>query len=136
MRDLSARERLLGDRLEELYRFYGAGTAESDPIVFAMRYPQPADREVVSWIASSFAYGRVETIQANVGRLLSELGPRPARFLEGVGDFRRWGRERLRGFRHRFHSGGDAALLLYVIAQARRQSGSVRAFFENEYRPE
>jgi uncharacterized protein (TIGR02757 family) len=136
VRPISHHERLLGDRLEELYRFYGVETAESDPIIFAMRYPQPEDREVVGWIASSFAYGRVETIQANVGRLLSELGPHPARFVEGVGDFRRWGRERLRGFRHRFHSGGDAALLLYVIAQARRQAGSVRAFFESAYRPE
>jgi len=136
MRELSARERLLGDRLEELYRSYGVETAESDPIIFAMRYPRPDDREVVGWIASSFAYGRVETIQANVGRLLSELGPRPASFLDGIRDFRRWGREQLRGFRHRFHSGQDAALLLYVIAQARRRAGSVRAFFENEYRPE
>jgi uncharacterized protein (TIGR02757 family) len=136
MSELSARERILGDRLEELYRFYGAETAASDPIIFAMQFEQPEDQEVVGWIASAFAYGRVETIQANVGRVLRELGPHPARCLDGIGDFRKWGRERLRGFQHRFHSSDDAALLLHVIAEARRRAGSLRAFFQKEFREE
>jgi uncharacterized protein (TIGR02757 family) len=136
MRPLSPRERLLGDRLEELYRFYGAETASSDPVIFAMQFERPEDREVVGWIASAFAYGRVETIQTNVGRILSGLGPHPANTLDRIRDFRELGQERLRGFRHRFHSPQDAALLLYVIAQVRRRAGSIRAFFESEFRPE
>ena len=133
---LSPRERLLGERLDELYRSYGAETVDSDPIVFVHRYATAEDREVAGWIASAFAYGRVATIQANVQRILAALGPRPAAALDGVHDFARFGREALDGFRHRFHSAADAAALLLVIAGARREAGSVRAYFERELREE
>ena len=133
---LSARETLLADRLERLYRTYGPETASSDPILFLQRYESPEDLEVAGWIASAFAYGRVETIQANVGRILAALGPRPAAALDAIADFRRFASEKLPGFRHRFHGGRDAAVLLYAIARARRDAGSVRAFFESELRGE
>lgn len=133
---LSPPEHLLRDRLEALYRFYGRETAAGDPIVFPLRFERPQDREVVAWIASAFAYGRVETIQRNVGRIVAALGPRPAAALDSIHDFRVFCAEHLRGFRHRFHSRKDAAVLLYVIAQARRQAGSLRAFFESEVRSE
>jgi uncharacterized protein (TIGR02757 family) len=133
---LTKREFLLRDRLEDLYRAYGPETTSSDPILFLGRYQEAQDREVVGWIASAFAYGRVETIQNSVGRILEALGPHPARTLDATSDFRRLARERLAGFRHRFHSGRDATLLLYTIAQARARSGTLRRFFEEEMRPE
>ena len=102
----------LAERLELLYSTYGAETVATDPILFVGRYEEDEDREVVGWIASAFAYGQVPVIQANVGRLLDVLGPRPARFLDGVGDFRALARGPLRGFRHRFHGAADAAALL------------------------
>ena len=136
MRSPSPRELLLRNCLEELYRTYGPETAASDPISFLARYEKDEDREVAGWIASSFAYGRVEIIQDSVGRILERLGPRPARALDEVKDFRRFGQERLPGFRHRFHSGRDVGLLLYAITQSRAQAGSLRAFFEQEFRPQ
>src|SRR6185369_3465296 len=113
---LSSHDRLLGDRLERLYRTYGPETAGTDPIVFLGRYRRPADIEAVGWIASAFAYGRVETIQANVGRILDALGPEPAAALDAIGDFSAFAKDTLAGFRHRFHGAADAAILLYVIA--------------------
>ena len=133
---LSAKDRLLADRLDRLYRAYGPETAGSDPIVFLGRYRRPEDLEAVGWIATAFAYGRVETIQANVERILAALGPRPASALDRIEDFAEFARDSLGGFRHRFHSALDAALLLFVISRARAGSGSVRAFFEAEYREE
>ena len=133
---LSPRERELGRRLEDLYRAYGPETRESDPIVFLGRYEADEDREVVGWIASAFAYGRVETIQASVGKVLAALGPRPAAALDGLDDFAAFARRSLAGFRHRFHGAEDAGALLYAIAAARREAGSVRAFFEREGREE
>jgi uncharacterized protein (TIGR02757 family) len=127
---------LLGPRLEALYNFYGPETAESDPIVFPRRYAAAEDREVAGWIATAFAYGQVRTIQDNVGRLLAALGPRPARGLEAIGDFRSFARDALHGFRHRFHGASDAAALLYVIASVRAEAGSLRAFFESARRDE
>lgn len=134
--DLSPRDRLLGDRLERLYRTYGPETAGTDPIVFLGRYGRREDVEAVGWIASAFAYGRVETIQANVGRILAALGPEPASTLDRIRDFTAFARDTLPGFRHRFHSESDAAILLFVIAQARAAAGSLRAYFENEMREE
>src|SRR5262249_9755669 len=132
---LSARERLLADRLESLYRAYGPETAGTDPILFLGRYREPEDLEVVGWIASAFAYGRVATIQANVERILEALGSRPASALDGIRDFRELAGDALSGFRHRFHGAEDAAVLLFAVSRARAPAGSVRAFFESELRP-
>jgi len=136
MRLLSDSDRLLGERLESLYRLYGPETANSDPILFPRRYAAPEDREVAGWIASAFAYGQVATIQGNVGRILRSLGPHPALGLDAIRDFRAFAREELHGFRHRFHGAVDAAALLHVIARARQEAGSVQAFFEREFRAE
>ena len=133
---LSAHDRLLGDRLERLYSTYGPETAGTDPIMFLGRYQRPEDVEVVGWIASAFAYGRVETIQANVQRILAALGPEPASALDRIQDFATFARDTLSGFRHRFHSASDAAILLFVIAQARAGAGSLRQYFEAEMREE
>ena len=124
MRAFSASDRLLGQRLEALYRLYGPETAGTDPILFPRRYPSPEDREVAGWIASAFAYGQVQTIQASVGRILAALGPRPARALDAIADFPAFSRDALPGFRHRFHGARDAAALLFVIARARQEAGS------------
>lgn len=125
---------LLGERLETLYRLYGPETVATDPILFPRRYEAPEDREVTGWIASAFAYGQVPIIQANVGRILESLGPRPAATLSAISDFRAFVRDTLAGFRHRFHGALDTAALLYAIARARGEAGSVREFFEQEYR--
>jgi uncharacterized protein (TIGR02757 family) len=126
----------LGERLESLYRLYGPETIATDPILFPRRYASPADREVAGWIASAFAYGQVRTIQDSVGKILAALGPSPATALDAIGDFRAFAREKLSGFRHRFHGARAAAALLYAIARARAEAGSVRAFFEGEARAE
>jgi uncharacterized protein (TIGR02757 family) len=127
---------LLAERLESLYRLYGPETIATDPILFPRRYAAPEDREVAGWIASAFAYGQVRTIQDSVGRILATLGPTPASALDAIGDFRAFARGELAGFRHRFHGARDAAALLYAIARARAEAGSVRAFFEREARAE
>lgn len=124
----------LGERLEALYRLYGAETVATDPILFPRRYAAAADREVAGWIAAAFAYGQVPTIQGSVARILAALGPRPAAALDTVADFRAFARDRLAGFRHRFHGARDAAALLFAIARVRAEAGSVRAFFEAELR--
>jgi uncharacterized protein (TIGR02757 family) len=133
---LSSHDRLLADRLERLYLAYGPETADTDPIMFLGRYSEPEDLEAVGWITSAFSYGRVETIQSNVERILAALGPRPASAIDRITDFSAFARDALAGFRHRFHSAADAAILLFVIAQARAESGSLRAFFESRLRAE
>ena len=134
MSSLSPRELALAARLDELSQRYASAADQRDPIRFPASYERPVDREVAAWIASAFAYGRVETILASVGRLLAALGPTPAEAVDRISDFRRFAREELAGFRHRFHSARDAAALLYAIQRARAEAGTVRAFFESEHR--
>jgi uncharacterized protein (TIGR02757 family) len=136
MRAFSRSEQLLGERLESLYRRYGPETRDTDPIVFPHRYAADEDREVAGWIASAFAYGQVRTIQQNVQRLLDALGPSPASAIDRLADPRRFAREALAGFRHRFHGATDAAALFYAIGRVRAESGTVRSFFESEFRAE
>ena len=124
------RERDLRDVLEPLYRFY-EHSEKADPIVTARRYPDPADREVAAWIASAFAYGRVDQIVKNVRALLDVLGPRPAETLAR----RVFTEQDLAFFRHRFHGPCDAADFLFAIGEAIRREGSVGAFFAARYRP-
>jgi uncharacterized protein (TIGR02757 family) len=131
-----ASERVLAEQLESVYRRYGPESVASDPILFPGRYEAPEDREVAGWIASAFAYGQVGTIQASVGRVLAALGQRPARTLDATDDFRALARGPLRGFRHRFHGAQDAAALLFAIARARAEAGSLGRFFEREFREE
>ena len=134
MSNLSSRDLDLAARLDRLSLAYAPAAEQTDPIRSPAAYERPEDREVAAWIGSAFAYGRVETILGSVDRILRVLGPRPATALDSIGDFRRFAREELAGFRHRFHSASDAAALLHAIATARAEAGSVRRFFEREYR--
>jgi uncharacterized protein (TIGR02757 family) len=134
--NLSSRELDLAARLDRLSLSYAPAADQTDPIRSPASFDRPEDREVAAWVGSAFAYGRVETILGSVDRILKPLGPRPATALDSVRDFRRFAREELAGFRHRFHSASDASALLHAIAMARAEAGSVRAFFEREYRPE
>jgi len=117
---------LLGERLEALRRTWRSRRLDSDPLAFAHRYADPADREVVAFFAASLAFGRVASIQASVEKVLSALGPHPARFIE------KWDEENidsLRAFRHRWVSGKDVEDFLRMVKRARNAYGSLGALF-------
>jgi uncharacterized protein (TIGR02757 family) len=117
---------LLGERLETLRREWRSRRLDSDPLVFAHRFGDPADREVVAFLAASLAFGRVASIQASVARVLAGLGPGPASFLEA------WDEgvlPALRTFRHRWVSGEDVEEFLRMVKRARHAHGSLGALF-------
>src|SRR5258708_9900487 len=95
----------LRETLEALSRRFGAASIGSDPVSLVHRYNDPRDLEVAGWVASAFAYGRVDIILANVSRLLASLGPRPAEKLAADPP----GAAELPFFRHRFHWTPEAA---------------------------
>lgn len=103
---------------------------DSDPLGIVRRFDRPDDREVVGLLAAGLSYGRVESIRASLDRLLAILGPRPAGFLEAYRP--RSDADRFAGFRHRFTSGRDVALFLWLVAQARERAGSLEAIFVGE----
>lgn len=125
------RERDLRDTLETLYRRWER-SAVPDPIALVRRYRSPADREVAGWIASAFAYGRVEQILKDAGGLLDALGPSPARTVAE----KTFSARELAFFRHRFHGPRDAADLLFIVGECIRREGSVGAFFARRFAPD
>jgi uncharacterized protein (TIGR02757 family) len=80
---------------------------------------------VVAFIASSFAFGRVASIQTSVEKILAALGASPARFLDAYGgeplvELR---------FKHRWVTRRDLERFLLGVARARREHGSLRNLF-------
>jgi uncharacterized protein (TIGR02757 family) len=72
----------LREPLERLYREfdYGARVAR-DAIEFPLRYPSPADREVVALLTACLAYGRVDLFGRALQGVLAAMGPSPAAFI-------------------------------------------------------
>src|SRR5262249_35638855 len=85
--------------LERLYRDADwVERAEADAIRYALRYPDPADREIVALFASCMAYGRVDLFGPWVEWTLDRMGDAPARFVMGF-DVAKHGR-RFEGFHY------------------------------------
>jgi uncharacterized protein (TIGR02757 family) len=117
---------LLGERLETLRREWRSRRLDSDPLVFAHRYADPADREVVAFVSASLAFGRVASIQASVARVLAALGQRPAAFLDA------WDERpipSLKHFVHRWVTGKDIEEFLRMVKRARHAHDSLGALF-------
>src|SRR5919202_674037 len=67
--------------LERLYReFDYDARLGRDAIQFPLRYPDPADRELVSLLTCCLAYGRVDLFGRQLDRALAAMGPSPAAF--------------------------------------------------------
>ena len=98
-----------------------------DPLVFLYDYTEPCDRELVALVASSLAYGRVAQILKSVKKILDVLGPHPRDFLlktphAGID-------EALEGFKHRFSSGHEIAIMLEGARTAIEKHGSLERCF-------
>lgn len=117
----------LQQSLERLSQRFDRRYLPTDPVGIVRRFPDPADREVVAFLAAGLAYGRVASIRASLEGLLARLPRPPAAFLRAF-DPAQDG-PHLRGFVHRFTRGGDVALLLWLLRQAQERSGSLEAFF-------
>lgn len=117
--------------LDALYASRSGQHLGNDPLSFCHRYPDPADREVVAVIASSFAYGSIVIILRTLEAIFAELGPSPKRYVEhfepqdGVRTFA--------SFKHRFNDGRDLCTLLWGMRQMLEQAGSIHSFFLRGY---
>ena len=124
----NSRNQLLKNKLERLYRQYNREFLFSDPVAFVHRYSNPADQEVVAWIASVLSYGNVPQIQRSLTTVLSKLSENPFQFLKHVSPDSLT--DDLISFRHRFTTGEDIIVLLYLIQQILQEYGTVGRFFQ------
>jgi uncharacterized protein (TIGR02757 family) len=120
--------------LDSLYAHYNRKRfIHPDPLEFVHRYPDPGDREVVAFVASALAYGRVAQILRSVQAILDILGSSPASYVRRS---RRGTMARdFGGFKHRFTTGEDLVSLLENLKGALRRHGSLEACFLAKYDP-
>ena len=112
--------------LDALYEAYDQGHV-ADPVHVVRRYAQPADREIVAFLAAGLAFGHVTSILQSLDALLERVGPHPAEYV------RRFSLARdapgLASFVHRWTRGADVAALVLVLQEMLHRSGSVEGFF-------
>lgn len=121
------------DVLERVYaRYNHRQFLDSDPLQFVYRYQDRRDREIVGFLASALAYGRVQQIARSLTELFNRMGSSPYEF---TSQFDGRARARLGGFKHRFTTGDDIADLLMRFRRVLDDFGSLEAFFLQGYRP-
>jgi uncharacterized protein (TIGR02757 family) len=121
----------LTDILEKLYAKYNRRELISpDPLQFVYKYSEPADMEIVGFLASALAYGTVQQIEKSLANLFERMGRRPSEF---VRSFDRKRRALLESFKHRFTAGGDIADLLTLFKSVLNRHGSIEKFFIRGY---
>jgi uncharacterized protein (TIGR02757 family) len=114
--------------LESLYaRYHDAATRRGDPVEFAHRYADPADREVAALFAAAFAMGNITAILARLEDLFGRMGPRPAQWLAAHEPAAL--AKPLAGASHRWIQPGDVAVLAAMVGGAIRQHGSLGALW-------
>jgi uncharacterized protein (TIGR02757 family) len=116
------------DRFEELYRQYNRREfVHPDPLEFLYNYKDLCDREIVAFVASSLAYGRVVHILKSVSSILKLMEPTPSVFLKQT-SFRTM-RQIFSGFRHRFTNDQKLCAMLFGVKRVLERNGSLQACF-------
>ena len=116
------------DRFEELYRQYNRREfVHPDPLEFVYHCEDLCDREIVAFIASSLAYGRVAHILKSVSSVLERMEPTPSVFLKQTP--LKTMRQTFSGFKHRFTSDQKLCAMLFGVKEVLERHASLQACF-------
>jgi uncharacterized protein (TIGR02757 family) len=114
--------------LESIYtRYHKPQYLGLDPVQYVREFSRPLDIEIAGLLASSLAYGRVETIRENIRKVIALTGRDLIDFVMSASFARK--RKILHGFKHRFNDGFDIALLFECARRAFQSFGSMQALF-------
>lgn len=113
--------------LERLRAGFGPADLRSDPLRYVRRYEGRADREVMGWLASALAFGRVASIFKILDRIVERLGPRPAETVADSGA--EAARELAHGLRHRWIGPRALAQAIEVLGTLLRRAPSLESVF-------
>lgn len=126
------RSKQIKNVLESLYsRYNRIELVKPDPLQFVHRYKGNNDMELAGFFAAGLAYGRVSQIEISLNRLLDIMSLSPFEF---VMKFDENSREKLSGFKHRFTSGTDIAVLCELFRKVLEAEGSLGNYFLEFYR--
>jgi uncharacterized protein (TIGR02757 family) len=127
-------DRRLKADLDEVYESFNVAESASDPVEIVRRFDAPADREVVAFLASALAFGRVASVLASIERVLAAMGPSPSAFVRGF-DAGRDG-DVLRPLIHRWTRGPDLVALALVLRAMLREHGTLERAFAAGHDPD
>jgi uncharacterized protein (TIGR02757 family) len=113
--------------LDRLYAEFNAPDSAADPIQIVRRFSRNDDREVVGFIASSLAFGRVASVLQSIERVLAIAGPAPADYVRRLDPAA--ANRRFASVVHRWTRGSDLVALLWILRQMIERSGSIEQFF-------
>jgi len=113
--------------LDRLYLAFNYPDSAADPIQIVRRYPRLEDREIVAFVASALAFGRVASVMASIEGLCAVMGPSPAAFVRTF-DPARDGAP-LRSLVHRWTKGDDFVSLLWMLRMMVAEHGSLERCF-------
>ena len=113
--------------LDTLYDGFNAHQSVSDPVWFVHRFERNDDREVVAFIASALAFGRVQSVINSIEGMLAVMGPSPAAFVRAFDPSR--DRRVFAHLVHRWTNGLDFAALVWILRNMIDRSGSIEGFF-------
>lgn len=115
------------EELDRLYDSFNYADSALDPIQIVRRYPRTDDREIVAFVASGLAFGRVASVMASVEAVCRVLGPAPAAFVRGFDPVRDGAP--LQPLVHRWTRGRDLVGLVWILHQLVRTHGSLEHAF-------
>jgi len=117
----------LKSALDRLYDAFNAPDSAFDPVQVVRRYPRVEDREIVAFVASAVAFGRVASVVNSTTAICDTLGDRPAALLRHF-DPDAHGKA-LRPLVHRWTTGDDFVALLWILRAFIEEHGSLEAAF-------
>jgi len=127
--------RSLKETLDIFYREYNfRDRLKHDPVEFPHRYSTSDDIEIAGFIASSFAYGRIDLFKPVIERILKPGGIHPASFIWNFN--LKKDSKYFRGISYRFNREEDILCFIYMLSAALRKWGSLRNLFYHNYRPD
>lgn len=132
-RDRSTALTALAPPLDRLYDDFNLTHSTRDPIWTVRRYTAPDDQEVVAFIASALAFGRVQSVLQTVDAILGVMGPSPAAFLR---QFTPEQAELFAAIGHRWIRSRDLAAFAYLLHLMLADAGSLEAFFARGHLPD
>ncbi|MFY9269173.1 MAG: TIGR02757 family protein [Candidatus Manganitrophaceae bacterium] len=125
----------LAPLLESFYRSQSRfDRIKEDPIEFPHRYTDPKEIEVVGWLSSALAYGRVALFKGVLEKILALMEGGPYAYLMRFDPVRE--RHRFEGLYYRLNATGDLFCFIYLISRVVQQFGSVGGLFRSLYREE
>jgi uncharacterized protein (TIGR02757 family) len=118
----------LKNYLETTYeQFHKPSFMKIDPLLCVHTFSNDSDIEACAFLASSIAYGRAEMIIRNVNVLLQKMQYEPSMFIMNTSLKEK--KNRFKGFKHRFNTSDDIALLLDCLRVIRLEYGGLETLF-------